>query len=272
MKAEDPEGSAKPEEEEDDQEHSPQPASPSGKEANVPSGSINSLTPPPPTSDDPPNNHAADEGLDEGPEIPEASSTGQASQSQSGGTGQASEDWDTYRRHRGVRSFGVAAGENGEEDDDDETPKKSGPSRRSTRGGSQLDTLDFASPSEAGGSNQRSGRRRRGEEQLLMDDHLLPAELRAGRMTSRRGSTRVKNEHDPEEEEDVRVIEGKGSGSRQNSGLLDLEPEGHDQPKELDNAVEEAAEAEDEGDLGEEEKEDITRCICKQDGELYSAL
>lgn len=113
------------------------------------------------------------------------------------------------------------------------------------RGMSAISASNGNTPASASGSDanlgragSRQGRRRRGEEQLLLDDHLLPAEIRRTALAER-----AKKDVEKDEEEEVEVEEGE----------------------------EEGEEDEEEGDgLGEQEEDeegrDITRCVCKREG------
>ena len=228
---------------------------------NPPSGSGTSLTPPPPTSD------AAnvDAGEANG-EAQEDDGTGETSNSQSGVTGDGSEDWESYRRHRGVRSFGHTQGDVKEEDegeeaveDAEETPKKPPPTRTSARRTSHVkEDISEAATSEAGGSGR--SRRRRGEEQLLMDDHLLPAELRrTGGLSGRRGQTQSKDLDQPHAEEDMDGPEEVDAGDDT------LEPEDEE-------AEPGQAEGDEEAVPEDGQQDDVTRCVCKRDGESEVSL
>ncbi|WWD18550.1 hypothetical protein CI109_103003 [Kwoniella shandongensis] len=205
-------------------------ASPADK-PHLPSASNTSLTPPPPTSED----AAMEVDVDEP---------------------KGEDDWDTYRRHRAVRGFGgpppkvevklEPGADTGaiEEGDEEETPIK-------TRNGKAVNrTLSFTevantpnstpgSDNERGRSASRQARRRRGEEQLLLDDHLLPAEIRRTQAPKRDKSAGAVK--DVEEEEPV------------------VEDEVEDAADEADDAEEDVI------DVDEDEGKDITRCVCHQE-------
>lgn len=106
---------------------------------------------------------------------------------------------------------------------------------------SAISASDGNTPASASGSDanlgragSRQGRRRRGEEQLLLDDHLLPAEIRRTALAERAKK---------EEEEEVEVEEG--------------EEEGEEDMEEGDGPGEQEE---------DEEGKDITRCVCKREG------
>ncbi|KAK4684857.1 hypothetical protein P7C73_g5306, partial [Tremellales sp. Uapishka_1] len=84
--------------------------------------------------------------------------------------GEEGDDWDSYRHRRAVRGFSAAKATVKIEDEED-TPRRNGSSRAKVSGGTT------PSGSEPG---RRGGRKRRGEGQLLMDDQLLPKEMKNG--------------------------------------------------------------------------------------------
>jgi hypothetical protein len=102
-------------------------------------------------------------------------------------------------------------------------------------------------------SSSRASRRRRGEEQLLFDDHLLPAEMRKtgiSALPARRGHKGEEASNNLEAmkvEEDDPVVE---------------EPEGG---AELEGETDPGLDGEEE----EEDQKDVTRCVCRQDGESH---
>ncbi|KAL7420776.1 Histone deacetylase complex subunit [Cryptotrichosporon argae] len=182
----------------------------------LPGTSGTSLTPPP---DD-------DEAMDVDGETAEdadadASANGAAPPADKA-DGDGEEDWESYRRHRGVRGFSDAAKAVKLEPDEAETPASA--SRDTPR-------------TERGTSTGRA-RKRRGEDQLLLDDHLLPKEIR------RLGSAGKKQQEDEDEqEEEAAAEEGKDDEG------------GEDE-------IEDDAEA-GEGDEDDEESQEVTRCVCR---------
>ncbi|KAK8858658.1 hypothetical protein IAR55_002887 [Kwoniella newhampshirensis] len=217
------------------------------------SASNTSLTPPPPTSEDATMDVDVVDGEEE-----------HAENRRTGPGGE--DDWDTYRRHRAVRGFGGApkfevklepGADNGviEEDEEEDTPVK-------TRNGKAVNrTLSFTAASDAntplstpgsdnerGRSASRQARRRRGEELLLLDDHLLPAEIR------RTGTMGAKKE--------------KFSGAGKDAEAEDDEEEmtagnAEEAEDEEDTGEGDAIDVDNEGD--EEEGKDVTRCVCHQE-------
>jgi hypothetical protein len=119
-----------------------------------------------------------------------------------------------------------------------------------------------AEEGEANGSDrarsQSRAKRRRGEEALLLDDHLLPPEVRRiSQSTSRRGSRNVNRE-------DLKVP----APPEPTAAEEDIEmPEVADGEDEIEEAEQEAEEEEEAGDWDEGDGQDITRCACTNDGE-----
>ncbi|WVF68917.1 hypothetical protein IAT40_003691 [Kwoniella sp. CBS 6097] len=217
----------------------------SPEKPDVPSASNASLTPPP-TSED------AKE-IDVDVDTKELEDAGDADADADGadvGGGDEVEgtagqdDWDAYRRHRTVRGFGAASvktepgveHESHRDEDNEDTPVKTRGSKNTNglavpTGGSNTPSASTGGGSERAGSASR-GRKRRGEDELLLDDHLLPA--------------------------DIRRTKGKKDVSPSNKERNDDEGEGDEE----NQADEEQPEADaDEGDE-EEEGKDITRCVC----------
>jgi hypothetical protein len=163
------------------------------------------------------------------------------------------EDWENYRKRSARRGFGDTKGVKQElvaESSGDKTPKKpeeNGQDAAQEDRGRNTSRTPPAN-SDRARSASRAARRRRGEEQLLLDDHLLPAELRRlGTTTSqRRKSTNMKEEVDSVAEGPKEVAEAE-------------------QP---DDTTGEVEEEEGDGDEDEEDQADeITRCVCKTEGE-----
>ena len=231
-------------------------SSPGVERVDLPSMSNASLTPPPPTSEDAgmEKNNERGAWADGDEEIAEDEAMEVK--------GQGGDDWEEYRKHRSVRGFTAKSEvkvEPGEEDEDgDDTPQRYGKKRSRMRphhaGNDTASGETPASNSERVGSTGRAGRRRRGEEELLLDDHLLPPDVRKiGELVSRRVNK-------PE------------------STTEDEEPRRHDadRSKSGDQHVDEAPiEGEDEGvtevEYGDE-REEMTRCVCRTEGELCSTI
>lgn len=189
-------------------------------------------------------------------------------------------DWEAYRRGRGVRGFNASKAVKIEQMDVDEpSAAKTTRSENNAEAASGTATAaseatarDAPDPSDADDANEteevngtegrRSGdtslsnsvepkaRKRRGEDQLLLDDHLLPKEIRVpgGQIAPRRekpGGKRAAVEEPPKEE----VVEEAP------------EPE-----EEEADVTADAAEDAEEGDEDDDGK-DITRCVCKREGE-----
>lgn len=108
--------------------------------------------------------------------------------------------------------------------------------------------------SERAGSQSRA-KRRRGEEALLLDDHLLPPEIRniSNPSTSRRGSNAKVDQEEEEREkeptaEDVQMEEAAVEGEEEIGDAENEDEQGDD--------------------FEEEDGQDITRCVCQTEGEL----
>ena len=157
----------------------------------IPSGSAPSLTPPP----------ASEPAMDMDEDAPVEEEKEEAMD--------GDDQWETYRRSRQVRSFGTAKPSVKLEpgDDDEATPGRAKPiklsSALSVPTASGADTPTSGIEDERAGSASRSqGRKRRGEEQLLLDDHLLPEELRRiGSGMNKKGKTEEEDENDEPAEE-----------------------------------------------------------------------
>jgi hypothetical protein len=129
-----------------------------------------------------------------------------------------------------------------------------------------LEERDTRTGSERAASQNRA-KRRRGEEALLLDDHLLPPEVRRiSQSTSRRGSKNVNREDlkvPPPPEDPPQDVE-----------MTDAEPEaveGEDEVDDMeDDGLAEDAEDAEEGD--DWDGPDITRCVCTNDGEYPSKI
>ena len=170
--------------------------------------------------------------------------------------------WDAYHHHRSVRGFSAVTGEvklePGVEDGGEDVAKS--PIRTANGAGLRGRLQSTATPtgsdapkaSTSASASERAAslgqsRKRRGEDQLLLDDHLLPAEMRrTGSSTRKRKGGRMTK--DDEEE-------------RQDAELVDMEkPERQDASQ---------------GDVMEDDEDetvqDVTRCICRRDGESVSA-
>lgn len=191
-------------------------------------------------------------------------------------------DWEAYRRGRGVRGFNASKAVKIEQMDVDEpaatkatgseknTEAASGTSASTRQAGAKDagdsgDGDDANDGDEANGTDgQRSGetslsnsvepkaRKRRGEDQLLLDDHLLPKEIRVpgGQIAPRRdksGSRKAVVEEQPKQE------------------VVEEAPDPEEEEADVTADVTEEAEEGDEDDDGK----DITRCVCKREGEYY---
>jgi len=185
-----------------------------------PSGSVVSLTPPPPTSED----AAVDVDMDMAPAAEVEDATSGLTEPDSGDAEvKGDEQWEEGQQPHSVRSFPKASEVKQEQDVDDETT----PRKVTAAQDDAVIDPDASPPPIERADSSKLNRKRRGEEQLLLDDHLLPAEMRrTGSLNGKRG----KGKEEEEEEEDT--IEAAD----------DEDPDGEDAP------------------------EDITRCVCKLDG------
>lgn len=190
-----------------------------------------------------------------------------------------SSDWEAYRRGRGVRGFNAKAVKIEQMDIDEPVtakttaPENSGDVASGTvTVASETTARDAPDPSDADDANDgdevngtdghRSGdtslsnsvepkaRKRRGEDQLLLDDHLLPKEIRVpgGQIAPRRekpGGKKAALEEQPKQE------------------VVEEAPEPEEEEAEV---AADAAEEVEEGDEDDDGK-DITRCVCKREGE-----
>lgn len=224
----------------------------------IPSGSGTSLTPPP-TSEE-----AALEIEVEGDDTKQGvEGAGQDSEKEEG------DDWDAYRQRRAVRGFSGVKGEvkkepndSPEPDEAEETPKTRRNSIKGSRALSFPNRSAANSPSvgsatpDVGGSASRS-RKRRGEGQRLLDDHLLPEEMRkTGSLTGKRGRSDA-----PEE--------GHGDeGMLEEDAVVDEDPQdAKDAEADEDQVIKENTEAHDHT-ADDEDPKDVTRCVCQSEGEL----
>jgi len=160
----------------------------------------------------------------------------------------AEEDWDSYRRHRHVRGF--TAAKNGvkvESEARETTPlainevAEEGPAEEPDPPEDEEQLQPFEEETEQAEINDRQTRKRRGEGQLLMDDHLLPKEIKEkGQVSGKRGRDGL-----PKPVEDAEPAE-----EEEDEAKVDVE----------ENAIEGDEEFDDEAP-------EITRCVCKQDGD-----
>nr|ODN99812.1 hypothetical protein L204_02252 [Cryptococcus depauperatus CBS 7855] len=231
----------------------------------LPSGSNAFLTPPPPTSEDANtdvDSKMSGHGVEDMPEhgIDESKEPDGLQ-----GKGEEEEDWESYRKQRAVRGFGQK--DHDVKQERDAKPEANAPEMNGYSGEEedQLNTEEFevvegftptqthhgkvipraisivsasagntpastGSASEPSRSVSRQGRRRRGEEQLLLDDHLLPVEIR--RTAQKEQKTDVEEEGKVEQE---------------------------------DGEDEQEGELEDDDDGEGEDSNDVTRCVCKRE-------
>ncbi|WVW84766.1 hypothetical protein I302_106801 [Kwoniella bestiolae CBS 10118] len=204
-----------------------------------------SLTPPPPTSED--TNPEAEKN--ENDANPQATIEG-AGEGQ--GEGEGEDDWDSYRRHRAVRGFGnvTVKEEPGlDEHENEETPVKTRSSKINGNGSNipasgentPLATTPLSN-AERSGSASRQTRKRRGEDELLLDDHLLPVEIRRTSFSSKK-TKKERLEDDDEQDE-----QGKKVGEQDDADEIAVEDDEEDEEEEE-----------------EEEVKDITRCVCQKE-------
>ena len=216
------------------------PSTLTGERPELPSTSNTSLTPPPPTSDDvvrDMEDHVPEDGNED--VSPVANGRGHG----------GSDDWDTYQRQRGVRGFGAAPGDVKLEPSEEEaTPVQERNGMRnhnralSFQVPSVVDTPTQSTPPSVGSSSRQ--KKRRGEDLLLLDDHLLPAEMRkTGSLTGKPKGGTAKEEEDHEENVEV--------NGQQELDDLEALPTGGDEQTAADER---------------EETEDTTRCVCRRDG------
>lgn len=256
--------------------------------------SMSSLSPPPPADGD---------EMDVDPPAQEAKSTGGAADQAADSNGDG-DPWDAYHRRRGVRSFSgaksgavkvepieaepvqeektaeaeaeaeaevdpeasapaeveddtVTAAQNGTEAEEaeaadaevegDEEGDAAGDTSTSN-GAAEIDERSTKETSVATSTEPslRNPRKRRGEDQLLLDDHLLPKEMRQHvPIPPRRDKSAKRSEPDEAPKQE---------------------------PAEEDPPEAEEPEAEEEGGDDVEDDEDspeITRCVCKREGECF---
>lgn len=137
------------------------------------------------------------------------------------------------------------------------TPAQPNPDESRIKTEIGLEERDTRTGSERAASQSRA-KRRRGEEALLLDDHLLPPDVRRiSQSTSRRGSKNVNRD-------DLKV-----PPPPDNPPAKDIEmakPEVVEGEDEVDPMEEEGA-AEDDEEADEWDGPDITRCVCTNDGQ-----
>lgn len=142
---------------------------------------------------------------------------------------------------------------------------------------------ELARNSERSGSHSRA-KRRRGEEALLLDDHLLPPEIRhiSQQSTSRRSSNAKGDMEDEKRGRKIplenmnfnaKTVESDGEGARKKKATREtvvMDDSAVEGEEEIADA--EIEDEEGEGDeFDDEEGQDITRCVCQTDGELVIA-
>ncbi|WVR06403.1 hypothetical protein IAU60_003434 [Kwoniella sp. DSM 27419] len=213
----------------------------------MPSASNASLTPPPPTSEEANGYGAADqdEQRDEDPE-------------------QEGNSWADYKKSRTVRAFQDAprqegdggleqagrgvktepaeesgAAEEGGVVKEEETPVRS----RSTRINPGSASTPVPASAERAGSASRAGRKRRGEDELLLDDHLLPVEIRRTTSVSKRRPSAIEREEEEIVAEPEQVAEAEEPNESPISEVIDVEL----------------------SDVDDEDGKDITRCVCHKE-------
>lgn len=236
----------------------------------MPSGSGTSLTPPP-TSEPP-----AEDGT-------EADAEEVASRSK--------DAWASYQRQRKRRSFGEANGSGAvvvkqeealDDAEDEDTPRrvKGGGKRSGSRRASAVSTADKGSPaiSRSGSGmdlGSRQSRKRRGEEQLLLDDHLLPEEMkRTGQLTGKRDRpasgtvpTLAKKEVGQDKESEESTDEADGAAEQEEEPTEQLtEPDVAEEQVEDAQEVDEEADEEEGGSDEEGDGGEVTRCVCQREG------
>ncbi len=220
-------------------------STPSVEKPELPSTSNTSLTPPPATSDEVPVEMDVDQPADDQDDrLPITN----------GISHQGSDDWSRYRRQRGVRGFSAAQAdvklEPGEEEEEDAIlmPVRNGTSHNRALSfpmTSEANTPSRLTPASVGSSSWH--RKRRGEDQLLLDDHLLPKEMqKTGSLSGKRKGGPAR---DDDEGDDIEM-DGQTDTVTEEALAVDG----------VDEAVEE----------DEEEGQDVTRCVCQRDGGLFS--
>lgn len=188
-------------------------------------------------------------------------------------------DWEAYRRGRGVRGFHATKAVKVEQMEiDDTSAARTAASEINANSTAEAPAADESGaknvpyPSDADETNDgeevngtdglRSGdtslsnsvepkaRKRRGEDQLLLDDHLLPKEIRVpgGQIAPRREkSASRKGAHEEQPKQEVIETAPEAEGEEADGGA-------------------DGGEDVDEGDDDDDGK-DITRCVCKREGE-----
>ncbi|RXK36770.1 hypothetical protein M231_05931 [Tremella mesenterica] len=178
-----------------------------------PSGSVASITPPPP--------HTVEDQ-------PMEVNGGEASP-------EHKNDWETYRRNRAMRSFRQAKSVKAEEEEEEEemTPGRTRPTKN-TRAlsipiPSTVDTPVSDVSEQRSVSAGRQVRKRRGEEQLLLDDHLLPEEIRRAATVLGKRDRRSAEREDTGEEVVEKESQGKVEEEERDGGEGEEEEEGEGQ-------------------------------------------
>lgn len=222
-----------------------------------------SLSPPPADADEPADDDEDQAGTDE---------------ENNGDKSVDADDWDAYRRGRGVRGFSGAGkvavklepSEDGaaETADAEHAPETNGEVSESAARAKRDSASASAEPLS------RSQRKRRGEDQLLLDDHLLPKEVRVqGSLAPRREGQKPRRSGEPSE----LAPEAKASPTKSGKAAEgDLAPSKKDDPEpEISGDADEAdgiadeEEGDEDVDVDEDEEDgnDITRCVCQRQGE-----
>lgn len=167
--------------------------------------------------------------------------------------------------------------------DQEDTPKQT----RATRGRLGPRASGGTTPTGSVNSDQPTsgrtslGRRRRGEEQLLLDDHLLPEEIRrTGSLNGKRkgqGMDLVEKQELLDEEE-ADADEGDVADEVNEDGASELEAVEVEEPRvevediadeqpSADDIIEQSIVDPDEEDADDGDGEEVTRCVCQLEGE-----
>lgn len=246
-----------------------------GGKPELPNDSVASLTPPPPISED----VILDVRDSKDEEAGDGQRPDEIQQEEEAGL----DDWSAYHRHRAMKSFSTAAdlaagssthGFMGQEEADQETPGRTRAAQGKTASRKRATSRSFngtptaptsTSASERGESVGRlRAKKRRGEEQLLLDDHLLPVELRqTASVTGKRERSGMSVKDEPEEIEEMEQDLTEESGEAE----LDLEAEAGRGDEEL---AAEDLEVEDDAEGDDDEEEEITRCVCQKEGQSFN--
>lgn len=186
------------------------------------------------------------------------------------------DDWDTYRRHRGVRGFGGAGkvAVKVEPSEDEATEPPEGDDAVAATNGNAFDSEALATRDSASASAEplsRSQRKRRGEDQLLLDDHLLPKEVRGqGALAPRREGTKPRRSGEPSElaPENKPVA---ATDDKEETPKADVADEPAVASGDGDEAGDVVDDGEGDGDLDgdddDDDGNDVTRCVCHRQGE-----